>query len=267
MKHKLIALLLVAIMTLSACAAVGVTMAQTNPTVSTAQAATTATVQPAAKQYTTLTFYAPGIADSYTIFVSGTLTTIVGNHPIPNGVVQVLWNDGGTWTKVASATTNSNGFFSCALPVHTIGSTNAVAQLRALYDGSTTMDGTTSATVSVSVEAPTALELSAPGEVPAGASFAIGGTLTDLTSGKTMGGSTVQLYESYYGAWSYVASTVTHAVGNNGGNAYSFVVNRFSGTHSGDNYVRYYVKFAGSDWGWVLPSTSNTVIVNNENPE
>lgn len=223
MRQKLIALIMVAIMTLSVCAAVGLT------TATKVEAHTT----------TKLSLYAPSAVNYNEWYVLFVRLTDGSGHPLANKQVALSYHYsggsfGGVWRWL---TTDSNGY------CWTWDRDWKNIYWKAEFKGDTSYAPSTSF-ATIQIKTATWLSFYAPSAVKKGDKFMLFGTL-----GNGGGDKTIYLYYRYSGAttWTYLKQVKTESSG------------FYNTTVSTSKYVTYYARFPGNAGLW--PSTSVTRVV------
>lgn len=278
MKQKVAALLLVAIMTLSACAAVGLTATKAGTITTQTATATDAAQPPFVKvsgstglitatpnvvQPTTtntvgtamaanLSFYMPSRLNVKEPFwVSGKLTDSKGN-PLAN---QVIWEQyyagAGKWANMGSVKTDSTGFY-----FDTWWSTGFfAAKLRTHFDGTAYYKSKNSSAVTSVSKVRTTMPLTGPSGVHSRDEVMVGGMLKDEYANQWLGNAPVDIYYKYAGqsSWTHWTSGATLSDGS------LYIKDQpFLG---GASSMSYYISYAGNATYW--PCTSDVVTVKN----
>jgi hypothetical protein len=222
---------MVAIMTLSVCAAVGLTTA----------------TKTEALTVTKLSFYPPTEGFSgEPMYFSGYLRDTNG-HPLANKVVWLERWSVNKWAHLVSATTDSTGFYVMRYTPITGGTFHAA------FHSGTTYGGSTSAGVTITVKHRLKLALTGSSKAKAGDKVVIGGVLHDAYTGKWLGNAPVKIYYHYSGttAWTYWTSGRTLPDGS------IYIVPRLTfGSHSSESF---YIRYAGDNLHRSAPSNVRTV--------
>ncbi len=219
---------MVAIMTLSVCAAVGLT------TATKVEAHTT----------TKLSLYTPSEVNYGEYHAISVQLKDGSGHPLANKPVELWyrWSGETTWNYWRTLTTDSGGYRSTYDVDHRV----TTVYWKAIFKGDPTYAGSTSVRTMV-IKRDTSLSLYAPSTATKYDKFMLSGTLKGFTGGPK----TIYLYYRYSGTttWVYFKKVTTDSGG------------YYETTVIPSKTVTYYAKFAGDSSHWSSTSRTRTVTV------